>query len=540
MLRTRPGNFLREHLNPKFTGLSLVIIAIIFTLDEPVLIDYRFKLRGQEDASSELVIITLDEIFASKYGYPAFVPRDYLAALIDSLSVYGAQVIALDYEIRVEDRQDSNYVKLQEAISRAGNVVLPSLRNPGDDYKALLTIPPPDLKKLALTGYAELLGEHPLYMKMYEDLNNSQIEPSLALATVVFFRQRKAASSAAAGSAIDWENALKELKYPGKGNDQIPINYFGKLGYNFVSTHLSEMILHPDDGEIFPGHNIVKDKLVLIGSTYTENSNADTFISPFGTVRGVEIHANIINTLLTENYLIQLGLRWLILLMSVGFCLSVYIGRKYSLRKATIFLASLFFLYAIVSFILFSFEQVLIPVALPIQAGLVGFLFTLIKSQFWTGKTEKRVIDSTARPDLSPKHVKLHIFISYSRIDSEIVDRLAGKFVETGYRIWLDREDIKGGNKWRQHVVTAIEDAEIFIIALSPNSVKSESVRKELDLADSIEKDIIPITIHATDITEAMKYQLAGLQIVDLSRDFESGFRELLKSLPQVDKIEMK
>ena len=86
----------------------------------------------------------------------------------------------------------------------------------------------------------------------------------------------------------------------------------------------------------------------------------------------------------------------------------------------------------------------------------------------------------------------------------------------------------------------AIEDAEIFIIVLSPNSVKSESVRKELDLADSIEKDIIPITIHATDITEAIKYQLAGLQIVDLSRDFESGFRGLLKSLPQVDKIEMK
>ncbi len=39
------------------------------------------------------------------------------------------------------------------------------------------------------------------------------------------------------------------------------------------------------------------------------------------------------------------------------------------------------------------------------------------------------------------------IFISYSRLDREFVDRLIEALEQRGFDIWVDRKDIGGGNR---------------------------------------------------------------------------------------------
>lgn len=126
------------------------------------------------------------------------------------------------------------------------------------------------------------------------------------------------------------------------------------------------------------------------------------------------------------------------------------------------------------------------------------------------------------------------VFLSYSRHDSAVVERIAEKIEQAGYPIWIDRSGIHGGEQWRNAIVDAIEAADVFIIFLSPNSVKSTNVRKELDLADASKISIIPITIASVIIPQQMKYQLAGIQIIEGWRLADGGFSHICRALTEL------
>ena len=64
--------------------------------------------------------------------------------------------------------------------------------------------------------------------------------------------------------------------------------------------------------------------------------------------------------------------------------------------------------------------------------------------------------------------------------------------------------------------------------------MQSASVRTELDLAEAKEKRVIPVTLQQISLPPEFEYQLAGLHIIDLSRDFEAGMADLTRAL-QVD-----
>ncbi len=122
------------------------------------------------------------------------------------------------------------------------------------------------------------------------------------------------------------------------------------------------------------------------------------------------------------------------------------------------------------------------------------------------------------------------IFISYSRKDCELTSTLTDRLNTAGHTVWVDNNSISGGQLWRESIVNAISSCQLFILLISPHSVKSSNVRKELDLADKKEKQIIPIVIGATEIPTSMEYQLAGIQWIDFTSDFENGF-ELLRNV---------
>jgi TPR repeat protein len=69
------------------------------------------------------------------------------------------------------------------------------------------------------------------------------------------------------------------------------------------------------------------------------------------------------------------------------------------------------------------------------------------------------------------------------------------------------------------------------LLALSPNSVQSDNVRKELDLTEEFKKTILPVEIQATAIPNDISYQIVGLQRINLYRDFEGGARQVLDAL---------
>jgi hypothetical protein len=123
------------------------------------------------------------------------------------------------------------------------------------------------------------------------------------------------------------------------------------------------------------------------------------------------------------------------------------------------------------------------------------------------------------------------VFLSYSRRDAALADRLAEQIEQAGYPIWIDRVGIIGGEQWRAAIVAAIEAADVFIILLSPNSIQSTNVRKELDLAETAGIRILPITLAQVSIPAEMKYQLAGVQIIEGWKSPDGGYSQVMRAL---------
>lgn len=124
------------------------------------------------------------------------------------------------------------------------------------------------------------------------------------------------------------------------------------------------------------------------------------------------------------------------------------------------------------------------------------------------------------------------IFISYSHRDSSFVDRLIREIEQKGLDTWMDREDIGGGAAWRAAISQAIRECEVFIVVLSPQSLASRNVTKELSLADKHNKPKIPIRYQPCEIPPEVEYQLAGLQWVDFTeQSFEEALDQLIRAL---------
>lgn len=140
--------------------------------------------------------------------------------------------------------------------------------------------------------------------------------------------------------------------------------------------------------------------------------------------------------------------------------------------------------------------------------------------------------ETTSQPLPKPEPKDGYAFISYSRRDSKIVDTLIMRLNNSGYRVWVDRKGIGGGEYWRQEIVDAIENCTVFLLALSSQSILSENVRKEVDLADSADRRIIPIELQQIiNLPAELKYQLAGIQRINLATNFESGIRQLIDAI---------
>jgi hypothetical protein len=132
-----------------------------------------------------------------------------------------------------------------------------------------------------------------------------------------------------------------------------------------------------------------------------------------------------------------------------------------------------------------------------------------------------------------------HIFISYSRKDIEPVDRLVNVLEANGYHIWIDRhaDAIRGGDLWKRRVVDAIKRANAFVLALSPESVKSDQVRRELDIADETGILILPIWIKRAALPADIDFTLKQKQTISLDANWNDGIARILNALREARKI---
>jgi hypothetical protein len=86
----------------------------------------------------------------------------------------------------------------------------------------------------------------------------------------------------------------------------------------------------------------------------------------------------------------------------------------------------------------------------------------------------------------------MKIFITYSRFDQQQATQLVRDLEELGHDIWFDQE-LTGGQSWWDNILSKIRDCEVYIFAVSQESLDSTACKRELKYAEALHKNSLPV-----------------------------------------------
>jgi formylglycine-generating enzyme required for sulfatase activity len=127
------------------------------------------------------------------------------------------------------------------------------------------------------------------------------------------------------------------------------------------------------------------------------------------------------------------------------------------------------------------------------------------------------------------------LFISYARKDVEFAQKLNTDLQRHGIITWIDELGIRGGEDWPNRIATAIEGCKAMLVILSPHSVASRWVQRELAFADAKGKRVLPLLYKPCRLPAWFELRFGNVQRADFSRgSYETNLTELLVSIQQV------
>jgi transcriptional regulator with GAF, ATPase, and Fis domain/CHASE2 domain-containing sensor protein len=321
------------------------------------LYDLSFRLRGPLPSSKDILLVEIHEETLKKLGrWP--LRRYYYSSLLER--VKEAEVVVLDVILSEPTRDDS---LLERSMERHGRVILPVYI----DNQMTQVSPAPTLRSFHRTGHAHLeQGIDGIIRSVYHTLIQQQrIIPSISsVAYEVVSRtpfQRTALPPA--------EKSAKDIIQV----DRMRINYCGSSG-TFEKIYFSDVI----DG-IYPPA-FFKGKMVLAG--VAAMGLGDQFLTPFSQSRnympGIEVQANILNTLLRNNpiRMISPWILWpLVILLSL---LSYLFFLKVPEKKAALLGLVILIGMTTVFYILFSAYHLWLTPVVFYVATVAVFLVTYV------------------------------------------------------------------------------------------------------------------------------------------------------------------
>jgi hypothetical protein len=125
-----------------------------------------------------------------------------------------------------------------------------------------------------------------------------------------------------------------------------------------------------------------------------------------------------------------------------------------------------------------------------------------------------------------------HVFLSYSRKDTDLMTQIRDDLRAAGLTVWTDEGIEVGTPLWKDAIEKAIEDASCLVVILSPDSKQSIWVKRELDYAAAQGKQIFALMSRGND-SNAVPFALIGSQYIDIRTQYERGKLSIVNRLYQ-------
>ena len=119
----------------------------------------------------------------------------------------------------------------------------------------------------------------------------------------------------------------------------------------------------------------------------------------------------------------------------------------------------------------------------------------------------------------------MSVFVSHVEENRETAEEVARGLQAEGYEAWSYETDTLPGRTYLSQVVDAIEAASALILIISPEALGSHQVAREIEVADELDRPIIPVLqgiTHEKYLQRRPEWRLAlGASFVD--RDSPGG-----------------
>lgn len=122
-------------------------------------------------------------------------------------------------------------------------------------------------------------------------------------------------------------------------------------------------------------------------------------------------------------------------------------------------------------------------------------------------------------------------FLSHSSADQEFVTSVSEMMQKHGIPVWYSKTNILGAQQWHDEIGAALNRCDWFLLVLSPNSVESMWVKRELLFAlqqNRFADKIIPVLYQPCDSAN-LSWILSSFQTINFHQDFDNGCRDLLR-----------
>ena len=113
-----------------------------------------------------------------------------------------------------------------------------------------------------------------------------------------------------------------------------------------------------------------------------------------------------------------------------------------------------------------------------------------------------------------------HVFLAYSRKDSEVMRRLRSDLATAGIVAWIDQENLEPGTPvWQRAIETAIRLTQCVVVILSPDAKVSDWVNIEITFARRIGRRVFPVLARG-DEADAVPLLLETTNHVDIRTNY--------------------
>ncbi|MCX6137767.1 MAG: CHASE2 domain-containing protein [Ignavibacteriales bacterium] len=436
-------------------SLGIALLVLVFVQDAVVdfklfdrlklsFIDRSFSRRGPlpiPKESLDVVIVTISDKSENSVPHQFPFPRNYYARAVRNLNRAGARAIGIDLTFEQPDANGPKYdQELFDAIRTYRNVVVAgkteikiaeaSIKRTDENYHTIFY--PADSSVGVVYVPEDEDGIFRRYVPFAKVPGEETYVPTFAFALLnKYLRLPSTAACSEEGTAF----YLGGRHIPKYDDVSMLINYHGPADKTFKQLDIVEVLddstfetkeeraYHtqinafddPDIGRLYDG--TFKNKVVLIGPAFPESK--DLFPVPISDpsspnkilMYGVELHANALQTLISQNFITRLP-RWSEFLYTIIISIITFlfvsalkvIKAKYQIIveiAAVLFILGEVILIILVSQNIFSARFLILPVVSPIAAVFANYLGCTVY-QYLTERKQKVMIKGMFSQYLNP------------------------------------------------------------------------------------------------------------------------------------------